>query len=71
MFYEVFRDRYPFIFSGGGVEVTLPLVDRCEVRLFLAMRYSVCFGNVTWDGHQEEVWLFTEMGLPSLFSISL
>lgn len=45
MFYEVFRNRQQFIFSGGGVEVTLPLVGRFEVRLFLAMPCSSKF----WD----------------------
>lgn len=36
MFYDVFRDRYQFIFSRGGVEVTLSLVDRFEVKVSLS-----------------------------------
>lgn len=40
---KVFRDRYQFIFSRGGVEGALPLENRPEVRLISTVQCSIMF----------------------------
>lgn len=40
---KVFRDRYQFIFSRGGVEVALSPEDGSEVRLISTVQCSITF----------------------------